>query len=81
MSDIFELILRAVIELFRSKASLEVEILMLRHQAKGPRNIDLPPQQLAQTYCNFAEASILQTSIIAAIKSMILTDEWSRLHR
>jgi hypothetical protein len=32
MSDIFKLILRAVIELFRSKASLEMEILTLRHQ-------------------------------------------------
>src|SRR5664280_2429039 len=32
MSDIFTLILRAVIELFRSKASLEMEILTLRHQ-------------------------------------------------
>jgi len=32
MSDIFKLILRAVTELFRSKASLEMEILTLRHQ-------------------------------------------------
>jgi len=32
MSDIFKLILRAVIELFQSKASLEMEILTLRHQ-------------------------------------------------
>lgn len=32
MSDIFKLILRAVIELFRSKASLEMEIVTLRHQ-------------------------------------------------
>jgi hypothetical protein len=32
MSDIFNLILRAVIEFFRSKASLEMEILTLRYQ-------------------------------------------------
>jgi hypothetical protein len=32
MSDIFELIWRAVVELFRSRASLEAEILTLRHQ-------------------------------------------------
>jgi hypothetical protein len=32
MSDIFKLIWQAVIELFRSKASLEMEILTLRHQ-------------------------------------------------
>jgi hypothetical protein len=32
MSDIFKLIWRAVVELFRSRASLEAEILTLRHQ-------------------------------------------------
>src|ERR1035438_3705796 len=32
MSDIFKLIWRAVAELFRSRASLEAEILTLRHQ-------------------------------------------------
>lgn len=32
MSGIFKLILRAVVELFRSRASLEAEILTLRHQ-------------------------------------------------
>jgi hypothetical protein len=50
-------------------------------QAKGPRNIELPPQQLAQTYSVFADAGILRTSTIEAIKSMILSAEWSRLHR
>ncbi len=47
-------------------------------QAKGPKNIDLDPHQLAQTYSVFADAGILQTSIIEAIKSIILTNEWSR---
>jgi hypothetical protein len=32
MSDIFKLILRAVVELFRSRASLKAEILTLHHQ-------------------------------------------------
>jgi len=32
MNDIFKLIWRAVVELFRSRASLEAEILTLRHQ-------------------------------------------------
>ena len=32
MSDIFKLIWRAVVDLFRSRASLEAEILTLRHQ-------------------------------------------------
>jgi hypothetical protein len=49
-------------------------------QAKGPRNIDLAPQQLAQTYSDFAGAGILQASTIESIKSMIMTDEWSRLY-
>jgi hypothetical protein len=47
-------------------------------QAKGPRNIALAPDQLAQTYSVFADVGILQSSIIEAIKSMILTTEWSR---
>ena len=49
-------------------------------QAKGPRNIDLEPQQLAQTYSVFANAGILQSSIIEAIKTLILTNEWSGRH-
>jgi hypothetical protein len=46
--------------------------------AKGPRNIDLPPDQLAQTFKVFSDAGVYKSSIIAAIKSMILNDEWSR---
>jgi hypothetical protein len=47
-------------------------------QAKGPRNIDLEPQQLEQTYNVFAHAGVLQASIIEAIKIMVLTNNWSR---
>lgn len=46
-------------------------------QAKGPKNIELQPQHLAQTYKAFADAGIFRTSIIDAIKNMILTRDWS----
>jgi hypothetical protein len=45
-------------------------------QVKGPKNIDLQPQQLAQAYSVFADAGIFQTLMIEAIKNMILTNEW-----
>lgn len=49
-------------------------------QAKGPKNIDLEPMQIAQTYKVFADAGILQSSIIESIKIMILTNGWSSRH-
>jgi hypothetical protein len=51
MSDIFKLILRAVIELFRSKASLEMEILTLRHQINVLRR--------NSTKCQLSQISIV----------------------
>jgi hypothetical protein len=49
-------------------------------QAKGPKNVDVDPDQLAQIHSAFADAGILQSSMIEAIKSIVLTDLWSR-HR
>jgi len=47
-------------------------------QAKGPRNIDLPPDHLAQTYMAFAAAGIPRSSSIEAIKGLILDTELRR---
>lgn len=46
-------------------------------QTKGPRNADVEPDQLAQIHATFAKAGIPQSSIIDAIKAIVLTNEWS----
>ena len=47
-------------------------------QTNGPRNAAIEPDQLAQIHAAFANAGIPQSSIIEAIKSIVLTHEWSR---
>jgi hypothetical protein len=47
-------------------------------QAKGPRNADIDPNQLAQIHAAFAAAGIPEAAIIDPIKSIIQTDKWSR---
>ena len=46
-------------------------------QVKGPRNIDLAPDHLAETYAVFADAGILNFAVLEAIKNMILASVWS----
>jgi hypothetical protein len=46
-------------------------------QTKGPRNAAIEPNQLAQIHAVFANAGIPQSSIIDAIKTIVLTNEWS----
>jgi hypothetical protein len=46
-------------------------------QTKGPRNADVEPDQLAQINAAFANAGIPPSSIIDAIKAIVLTNEWS----
>ena len=46
-------------------------------QTKGPRNADIEPDQLAQIHAAFADAGIPHSSMIEAIKSIVLTNEWS----
>jgi hypothetical protein len=47
-------------------------------QTKGPRNAEIEPDQLAQIHGAFANADIPQSSIIDALKDIVLTNEWSR---
>jgi hypothetical protein len=49
-------------------------------QTKGPRNVAIDPDQLVQIHDAFADASIPQSSMIDAIKGIVLTNDWSR-HR
>lgn len=46
-------------------------------QAKGPRNVDIAVDQLAQIYHAFADVGILPSSIVEAIKSIVVNHEWS----
>ena len=46
-------------------------------QTKGPRNATIDPDQLAQIHDAFADAGIPHSSMIEAIKSIVLTNEWS----
>jgi len=47
-------------------------------QAKGPRNADIDPNQLAQIHAVFADAGIPEAAIIDPIKSITQTDKRSR---
>ena len=47
-------------------------------QTKGPRNVAIEPQKLVQIHNAFADAGILQSSMIEAIKRILMTHEWSR---
>jgi hypothetical protein len=47
-------------------------------QTKGPRNADIDPDQLAQIHDAFADAGIPPSSMIAAIKGIVLNHDWSR---
>ena len=50
-------------------------------QAKGPRNVEIiAVDQLAQIYHAFANVGILPSSVVEAIKGIVLTHEWSRHH-
>jgi hypothetical protein len=49
-------------------------------QTKGPRNAAIDPDQLEEIYDAFGNAGVPPASMIEAIKSIVLTDEWSR-HR
>jgi hypothetical protein len=68
--------------------NLEVVCFLSRHgrigwfllQAKGPRNVDIAPDRLVQIHSVFADAGFPEGSVIEAIKSILLTDEWSH-HR
>jgi len=50
-------------------------------QTKGPKNATIELDQLAQIYDAFAAAGIQPSSMIEAIKSIVLTHQWSRHHR
>jgi hypothetical protein len=47
---------------------------------KGPRNAAINPDQLVQIHDAFAAAGIPPSSMIEAIKTIVLTHKWSR-HR
>jgi hypothetical protein len=47
-------------------------------QTKGPRNVAIAPDQLAQIHAAFAAAGILEAAIVKPLNAIILTDEWSR---
>lgn len=47
-------------------------------QAKGPRNIDIDPDQLAEIYATFSNAGIPPSSMIEAIKAILQNYQWSR---
>jgi hypothetical protein len=47
-------------------------------QAKGARNADIDPDQLAKIHTAFAAAGIPEAAMIDPIKSIIQTDKWSR---
>jgi hypothetical protein len=65
---------------------LEAVCFLVRHgrmgwfllQTKGPRNVDIDPNQLAQIHDAFADAGIPPSSTIAAIKSIVLNNDWLR---
>jgi hypothetical protein len=46
--------------------------------ARGPKNIPVDPQNLAQIHNAFAGAGIPQAAIVKALNATILTDDWSR---
>ena len=46
--------------------------------ARGPKNVALDPQSLAQIHGAFAAAGFLEAVIIKPLNAIILTDEWSR---
>jgi hypothetical protein len=48
------------------------------NQAKGPKNVDIDPDQLAEIHAAFAAAGIPPSSNIEAIKDIVLNHEWSR---
>jgi len=50
-------------------------------QTKGPRNATIELDQLAQIHDAFAAAGIQPSSMIEAIKTIVLTHQWSRHHR
>ena len=47
-------------------------------QTKGPRNVGIEPQKLVHIHNAFADAGIRQSSMIEAIKRILMTHEWSR---
>ena len=47
-------------------------------QTKGPRNASIKPNQLVHIYDAFATIGIPQSSIIEAVKAIVLTHDWSR---
>jgi hypothetical protein len=47
-------------------------------QTKGPQNVVIDPDQLAQIHAAFAAAGIPEAVTINPIKSIIQTDKWSR---
>ena len=49
-------------------------------QTKGPRNAAIEPNQLAEINAAFAAAGIPPSTMIDAIKSIVLNDEWAQ-HR
>jgi hypothetical protein len=49
-------------------------------QTKGPKNVAIDPDQLAQIHAAFADAGIPPSWMIEAIKSIIQTHEWPRYH-
>jgi hypothetical protein len=46
--------------------------------ARGPKNIAIAPQTLAQIHGAFAAASILEAAVVKPLNAIILTEEWSR---
>jgi hypothetical protein len=50
-------------------------------QTKGPKKATVELDQLAQIHDAFAAAGIQPSSMIEAIKSIVLTHQWSRHHR
>jgi hypothetical protein len=50
-------------------------------QTKGPKNATIELDQLAQIHDAFAAAGIQPSSMIEAIKCIVLTHQWSRHHR
>jgi hypothetical protein len=45
------------------------------NQAKGPKNVDIDPDQLAEIHAAFADAGIPEAAIFDPIKSIIQTDK------
>jgi hypothetical protein len=72
MSDIFKLIWRAIVELFRSRASLEAEILTLRHQLNVLRRSS--PKRSTFTHIDRLVFAALYRLVPRVVNSLVIVE-------